>query len=232
MKRPERHKVAVIGCGEWGRNLVRNFAQLGSLAMVCDIIPAARRVANELAPQSIVTADLDDVMSPEVAGVVIATPAETHFELAAQALIANKDVLVEKPLSLSYDQGARLVRLAQERGRILMVGHVLEYHPAITRLVEMVLAGELGRVYYIYSNRVSLGRVRREENSLWSFAPHDLAVILRLTGSMPLEVITVGGSYLQPEIADVTVTHPLFDRACEHMSTCPGCTLSRSKGWL
>jgi predicted dehydrogenase len=156
-----------------------------------------------------------------VQGVVIATPAETHFDLTAQALEAGKDVMVEKPLALTYEQGARLVRLAGERERILMVGHVLEYHPAVVRLVELVQAGELGKVHYIYSNRLSLGKVRREENILWSFAPHDVAVILRLMGRMPFQVTACGGSYLQPNIADVTVTNLLFDngvRAHIHVS--------------
>jgi predicted dehydrogenase len=136
-------------------------------------------------------------------------------------LEAGKDVLVEKPLALTYEQGAHLVRLAEDNARVLMVGHVLEYHPAIRRLLELVHAGELGKVQYIYSNRLSLGKIRREENILWSFAPHDVAVILRLMGSLPFQVIACGGSYLQPNIADVTVTHLLFDngvRAHIHVS--------------
>jgi predicted dehydrogenase len=131
--------------------------------------------------------------------------------LARQALIAGKDVLVEKPLALTYEQGAQLVRLAEQHERILMVGHVLEYHPAIRRLLALVQAGELGKVRYIYSNRLSLGKIRREENILWSFAPHDIAIILRLTGSLPFQIIACGGSYVQPNIADVTVTNLLFD---------------------
>ena len=213
--------IAVLGCGYWGRNLVRNFAQLSSLAMVCDATPDGRETALQIAPQAIVVADVEQVLETGVQGVVIATPAETHFELTAQALEAGKDVMVEKPLALTYEQGAHLVRLAKERERILMVGHVLEYHPAVVRLVELVRAGELGKVQYIYSNRLSLGKVRREENILWSFAPHDVAVILRLMGSMPLQVVACGGSYLQPNIADVTVTNLLFDngvRAHIHVS--------------
>ena len=130
-------------------------------------------------------------------------------------------MFVEKSLSLTYEQGATLLQLANESGCILMVGHVLEYHPAIDRLLEIVRTGVLGEIYYIYSNRVSLGKVRREENILWSFAPHDVAVILRLMGSMPFEVVACAGSYLQPNIADVTVTHLLFDngvRAHIHVS--------------
>ena len=120
-------------------------------------------------------------------------------------------MFVEKPLALTYEQGVELVGLARQKDRILMVGHVLEYHPAILKLRELIGAGELGKLRYIYSNRLSLGKIRREENILWSFAPHDVAVILRLTGSLPFQVIACGGNYVQPNIADVTVTNLLFD---------------------
>ena len=203
--------VAVVGCGAWGKNLVRNFHQLGALAMVCDVTATGRAVAAQIAPDVEVVSSVEQVLSTEIAGIVIATPAETHFDLAKRALEAGKDVLVEKPLALTYEQGRRMARMAEEHERILMVGHVLEYHPAIVRLLELVHSGELGNVYYIYSNRLSLGKVRREENILWSFAPHDVAVILRLMGSLPLEVTASGGSYLQPNIADVTLTGLLFD---------------------
>jgi predicted dehydrogenase len=214
-------QVAVIGCGYWGKNLVRNFSQIGSLALVCDATPGGQQTAREIAPDAVVVGDVQPVLESDVQGVIIATPAETHFDLTARALEAGKDVMVEKPLALTYEQGARVVRLAEERGRVLMVGHVLEYHPAVVRLHELVQAGELGKVQYIYSNRLSLGKVRREENILWSFAPHDVAVILRLMGGMPLQVAATGGSYVQPNIADVTVTNLLFDngvRAHIHVS--------------
>lgn len=203
--------IAVIGCGYWGRNLVRNFNRLGALALACDATPEGRALAQELAPHSTVVASLKEALEANVAGVVIATPAETHYELARAALEAGKDVFVEKPLALTYEQGAQLVRLAEERGRILMVGHVLEYHPAIVRLLELVRSGELGKVHYISSNRLNLGKVRREENILWSFAPHDIAIILRLMNDSPFQVSAHGGSYVQPNIADVTITHMLFD---------------------
>ena len=204
-------RVAVIGCGYWGRNLVRNFAQLGVLRMVCDGADGARKLAAEMAPHAEVVPGVDQVLTAPVEGVVIAAPAETHYELTKQALEAGKDVLCEKPLALTYEQGAELVRLAERQGRILMVGHVLEYHPGIVRLLELVRSGELGKVRHIYSNRLSLGKVRREENILWSFAPHDIAIILRLMGALPFQVVACGGSYVQPNIADVTVTHLLFD---------------------
>jgi predicted dehydrogenase len=203
--------IAVIGCGYWGKNLVRNFAQLGRLRLVCDVTDSSRKTALEIAPEVPVVDDAAQVWQAPVAGIAIATPAETHYDLTRQALLAGKDVLVEKPLALTYEQGAELVQLAERQERILMVGHVLEYHPGVVRLLELVRAGELGKVQYIYSNRLSLGKVRREENILWSFAPHDIAIILRLMGEMPFQVIACGGSYVQPNIADVTVTHLLFD---------------------
>lgn len=125
--------------------------------------------------------------------------------------MAGKDVFVEKPLALRYPDGERLVYLAKKMDKVLMVGHLLEFHPAILKLKQLIESGELGKIFYIYSNRLNLGRVRREENILWSFAPHDIAVILRLIGDSPLEVVATGGAYLQPNIADVTVTNLHFD---------------------
>jgi predicted dehydrogenase len=203
--------VAVIGCGYWGKNLVRNFAQSEALDLVCDVTETGRMTAVQLVPEIPVTAELAAVWSSAAQAVVIATPAETHFALVREALLAGKDVLVEKPLALTYEQGAELVRLAEREGRILMVGHVLEYHPGVVRLQQLIRDEELGKIEYIYSNRLSLGKVRREENILWSFAPHDIAVILRLVGALPFQVTACGGSYVQPNIADVTVTNLLFD---------------------
>lgn len=217
----EAPQVAVVGCGYWGKNLVRNFAQLGALQMVCDATQAGRDLAGMIAPQAEIAEEMSSALAASVQGVVIATPAETHYALAMQALEAGKDLLCEKPLALTVEQGAEMVRFAQEQERILMVGHVLEYHPGIVRLLGLVRDGDLGQVHYVYSNRVSLGKVRREENILWSFAPHDVAVILRMMGNMPFQVVACGGSYLQPNIADVTVTHLLFDngvRAHIHVS--------------
>jgi predicted dehydrogenase len=203
--------VAVVGCGYWGRNHVRNFHELGALRLVCDAVAAGRRDAASLAPGVAIVEHPAAVWAAPVAGVVIATPAETHYSLAREALQAGKDVLCEKPLALTYEQGMELVQLAEEHRRILMVGHILEYHPGIVRLQELVHAGELGKVRYIYSNRLSLGKLRREENILWSFAPHDIAVILRLVGALPFQVVACGGTYVQANVADVTVTNLLFD---------------------
>lgn len=213
--------VAVIGCGYWGKNLVRNFNQMGVLSTVCDATPTGRESAQTLAPTATIESSFEQVLASNVLSVAIATPAETHHALVAQALRAGKDVFVEKPLALTYEQGYELVQLAKQHKRILMVGHVLEYHPAIVRLRHLIQADELGKVRYIYSNRLSLGKIRREENILWSFAPHDVAVILRLLDAQPFEVIACGGSYIQPNIADVTITNLLFDngvRAHIHVS--------------
>jgi predicted dehydrogenase len=217
----QQASVAVVGCGYWGKNLVRNFHQLGVLSLVCDSTPQGRKAASGIAPNIEIVDDFARLLERGIDAVIIATPAETHYGLAKQAILAGKDVFVEKPLALTYPQGVQLVRDAEQAGRILMVGHVLEYHPAIVRLSQLVQSGQLGKVQYIYSNRLSLGKVRREENILWSFAPHDIAVILRLMGSLPFQVAACGGSYLQPNIADVTVTQLLFDngvRAHIHVS--------------
>lgn len=211
MEKDNVPRVAVVGCGYWGKNLVRNFNQLGALSLVADTTSIGQALAAKIAPSIKIVDDLGQVLNATVDAIVIATPAETHFSLVREALLAGKDVFVEKPLALAYEQGADLVRIADIQKRILMVGHVLEYHPAIVRLLELVREGELGKIHYIYSNRLSLGKVRREENILWSFAPHDIAIILRLVGSLPFQVVACGGSYVQPNIADVTVTNLLFD---------------------
>lgn len=203
--------VAVLGCGYWGKNLVRNFHQLGALQLVCDTTEEGRRAATATAPGCDVISDPEAALASPAPAVIIATPAEKHFSLARRALEVGKDVFVEKPLALTYDEGRQLVDLARARGRILMVGHVLEYHPGILKLRQLVASGELGKLQYIYSNRLSLGKIRREENILWSFAPHDIAIILRLIGQMPFEVSACGGTYLQANIPDVTITNFLFD---------------------
>jgi predicted dehydrogenase len=204
--------VAVVGCGYWGKNLVRNMHNLGALRAVVEAQAEGRASAERLAPGISVFEKLEDALKlAEVQGILIATPAQTHFEVARLALEAGKDAFVEKPLTLEVASSRELVRCAQKANRLLMVGHLLEYHPAILKLRDLVQAGELGRVQYIVSNRLNLGKVRTEENALWSFAPHDISVILRLVGGMPFEVVATGGCYLQPNVADVSVTQLLFD---------------------
>jgi predicted dehydrogenase len=206
-------RVAVVGCGYWGKNLVRVFHGLGALKTICESHPAGIEQAKKSAPGVPVEVEFKAILDdPEIDGVVLATPAETHFRLGMQALKAGKHIFVEKPLALNYREGLALVREAAAKRLQLMVGHILEYHPAIIELHRRVLAGELGTVNYLYSHRLNLGKVRREENILWSFAPHDIAVMLRLVGDLPLEVCATGGAYLQPNIADVTITNLLFDK--------------------
>ena len=212
-------KVGLVGCGYWGKNLLRNFFELDALGAVCDALPAHRELARSMAPGVTLFSDYQELLDSDVDGIAIATPAVTHFDMAMQAIAAGKDVFVEKPLSLNVAQGLELVK--NKRDRILMVGHILEYHPACVKLVELTRSGELGTLCYIYSNRLSLGKVRREENILWSFAPHDVAIINRIVGQMPETVSACGGAYVQSDVADVTVTNLLYPdgvRAHIHVS--------------
>ena len=204
-------QIAVIGSGYWGRNLVRNFRQLGALHTVCD---GNRRVESEIRekyPEIVFRRTYSDVLADaNVDAVVVATPAVTHFDMARQAIDAGKDVYVEKPLALSVEEGAELARLAERSGRILMVGHILQYHPAVLKLKELVAGGDLGRIDYIYSNRLNMGKIRTEENILWSFAPHDISVTLSLLDEDPVSVTCDGGEYLNRGVADVTLSQLTF----------------------
>ncbi len=203
--------IAVLGAGYWGKNLVRNFDQLGVLKTVCDGSNLVRKQIIADYPQVVVTGNLDDVLrDKDIKGVVIAAPAVRHFELTEKVLHADKHAFVEKPLSLTYGDGEKLVKLAAEKHKTLFVGHILHYHPAIVRLKEMINAGEIGRIQYIYSRRLSLGKIRREENILWSFAPHDISIILGLIGEEPSYIDSIGSNYLHARIPDVTMTNLKF----------------------
>ena len=203
--------VAVLGAGYWGKNLVRNFHQLGVLKTICDGAQPIREEMIKTYPGVGVTDDISGVLADvDIKGVVIAVPAAIHFEIAEKALNAGKHVFVEKPLSLNHADGEKLVRLAAEKKKTLFVGHILHYHAAIIRLKEMIKKGEIGRLQYIYSRRLSLGKIRREENILWSFAPHDISIILSLTGEQPSYVDSVGSNFLHARIADVTMTNLKF----------------------
>src|SRR5579871_6451230 len=188
--------VALVGAGYWGRNLARNFQSLGALHTICD--------SNEmtLASYGAEYANVEKIKdfatllrADPVKKVVIAAPAALHYRLAQAALESGKDVFVEKPLCLDVKQGRELSELAARLGRVLMVGHLLQYHPCIERLQTLVAQGELGKLHYITSNRLNLGKIRREENALWSFAPHDLSVILSLAGNrLPERICCTGES--------------------------------------
>jgi predicted dehydrogenase len=204
--------IAVFGCGGWGRNIVRTVQGLGRLAAVVDPSEPGRKAAADLGKGAAVHASPEQVLKDAaIKAVMIATPAETHYSTACRAIAAGKDVFVEKPLTIDVDEARDLVDRAAAAKRILMVGHLLEYHPAILKLNELIHANELGKIRYLISNRLNLGKIRTEENALWSFAPHDIAVILRLVGALPIEIVATGGAYVSPNIADVTVTQMLFD---------------------
>lgn len=203
--------VAVIGAGYWGKNLARNFYELGALKTICD--------SNELLEENYrqkypgvgyLTSYHDVLRDPSIDAVALATPAVTHFSLAMEAVHAGKHVYVEKPLSLKVEDGERLVLHAAKESRVLMVGHILQYHNAVLKLKELIDSGDLGKIQYICSNRLSIGKIRSEENILWSFAPHDISVILMLLNEEPEEVHATGGAYLQQRVADVTLTTMTF----------------------
>ncbi len=199
-------RLAQVGTGDWGANLVRNFAALpdAELALVCDTDPDRLSRAARMAPAARATADpLEAASDPDIQAVVIAAPAASHFSLARLFLEAGKDVYIEKPMTLRAAEAESLVTLAERGSRILMVGHLLLYHPAVTRLSEILESGELGDLRYVYSQRTNLGKVRRDENALWSFAPHDLAVLLHLIGQEPSDVSARGEAFLQGGIEDV-----------------------------
>jgi len=202
-------RIAVVGCGYWGKNLVRNFTELAGAAniIVCDSDKEKLKEAKSVYPSIQVTANLVDILNDKnIVAVAISTPAVTHYQLAKESILSGKDVFVEKPLSLTSEEGMELVKLSEKEKRILMVGHLLEYHPGILKLKELIDAGELGKINYIYSNRLNLGKIRREENILWSFAPHDISVMLLLLNEMPVSVSAHGGNYLHKNVADVTIS--------------------------
>lgn len=209
MKTP---RIAALGCGYWGKNLVRNFHALGSLALVCDPAEAGRKAAQQIAPEVPVAATFEEALgNGDITAVAIAAPAVLHYPLAKAALLADKDVYVEKPLCLNLGEAEELVKLADHRHKVLMVGHLLQYHPCVEALHSLLARGELGKLLYITSNRLNLGKIRQEENSLWSFAPHDISVILSLArGQLPEQVLCTGGDYLNYGVADTTLTAMRF----------------------
>lgn len=205
---PLTPSIAIIGSGYWGKNLVRNHNALSSLKLICDKNEVVLSSFKEQYPAIDTCLALSDALSrDDIDGIVIATPAETHYRIAREAILAGKHVYVEKPLVLDEKEGAELIDLAKRNGRVLMVGHLLQYHPVFVTLKSLAQNGDLGRINYIYSNRLNLGKIRREENILWSFAPHDISMILALAGEEPEEVSATGGNYLHQRIADVTTTH-------------------------
>jgi predicted dehydrogenase len=194
--------IAQVGCGYWGKNLLRNFAELGALAAVVD--HDAALTAKAALDYRVPARSFDEVLADKsIQGIAIATPAPTHAALAERALLAGKHVFVEKPVALQVGDAEHVQAVAEKQGRILMVGHLLQYHPIFLALNDMVLSGELGEIRYIYSNRLSLGKFRVQENVLWSFAPHDISMVLALAGGeIPAHVSAQGSAFVTPGVAD------------------------------
>lgn len=204
-------RVAVAGLGPWGSNLVRNFAELAELRWLCDVSAPVRDAFAVRYPQARTTGSFDDLLAdPELDAVVIATPVPTHYDLAKRALAAGKHVFVEKPPAMRAAEMEELCELAAERDLVLMPGHLLLYHPAVRRLKQFVDAGDLGDVLYVYSNRLNLGVVRRDENALWSLGVHDLSVLLYLIEEEPSEVWAHGNAFLNPGVEDAVFAYLRF----------------------
>ena len=206
---PINPRIAVIGCGYWGKNLVRNFHDLGALSAICDKDPMVLAEFQKIYQGIPVFQDLDNLLDDsfsQVDAIVISTPSETHYHLSKRCLLAGKHVFVEKPLALTEQEGREIIQIAEKNKLTLMVGHILQYHGAVIKLKELIDSGELGKIQYLYSNRLNIGKIRTEENILWSFAPHDISVILMLLREMPNAVYATGGAYLQEQIPDTTLT--------------------------
>ena len=206
-------KIGVVGLGYWGPNLARNFDAIDGceLTWLCDASEAARTKLASAFPAANATANLNDLLADnELDAVVLATPVPTHAELATRVLRAGKHCFVEKPLATTVADARQAVEAADETGRILMVGHLLEYHPAVTRLKELVEEDELGSLYYIYGNRVNLGQLRAEENALWSLGAHDVSVVLHLIDEEPIECSAHGESYVRGGVEDVVFCYMRF----------------------
>jgi predicted dehydrogenase len=207
-------QVGVVGLGYWGPNLARNFDRLpgASLSWICDASDEARARWSPQFPETRASAELDELLAdPQLDAVAVATHVPSHAEVATRVLEAGKHCFVEKPLAQSVVEAERVVAAAEETGRTLMVGHLLEYHPGVDKLHEIAAAGELGEIHYIYSNRLNLGKLRADENALWSLGAHDVSVVLRLAGyEEPEEMTAVGESYMRPGIEDVVFCYLRF----------------------
>jgi predicted dehydrogenase len=207
-------RVGIVGLGYWGPNLARNLDALEGceLAWCCDADEAARARYAPSYPQAKFTADFEELLAdPDLDAVAITTPVPTHADLAVRALEAGKHVFVEKPLAKDVASAERVVDLARERGLVLMVGHLLAYHPGVRQLAELIAAGELGEVYYLYSQRLNLGKLRADENALWSLGAHDVSVLLELAQSSPTQVSARGEAYVREGVEDVVFAYIRFE---------------------
>ena len=202
----DKVRVGVVGLGYWGPNLARNFDRLpgAELAYCCDLDEANLAKARGLYPTTIVTDDYTQLLADDALdAIVVATSVPTHYALGKKSLEAGKHTFIEKPIALKAADAQDLLDTADEYGVKLMVGHLLEYHPAVAKMKELIDSGELGKVFYAYANRLNLGKVRTDENALWSFGPHDISVLNYLTGDEPVEVSARGECYLQDDVEDV-----------------------------
>jgi len=199
-------KICVVGGGRWGKNHIRTLNSLGCLTSIVDSDENVLRELNKIYPNVETYTNIKDAVERNHHGFTVATPAETHFEIAKYILEHKKPVLVEKPLALTVQGAVKLDKISRENGMVLMVGHVLLFHPAIKKIKQLIDSGKIGKLEYLYSNRLNLGTVRTEENILWSFAPHDIAIFQYFIGRKPLEVNSKGGAFLQSHIHDITMT--------------------------
>lgn len=199
----QEKSVNVIGAGNWGKNLVRNFHALGALHGIAEAHPGLREAAANTYPDIQIYTDFQAALETNISAIVLATPAPTHYQLAMTALAAGKDVFVEKPMTLKTDEARKLAEYADKKGRVLMVGHLLLYQPAIAWMRDYLGTGKAGQVLHVATQRLKLGKVRTEENVWWSFAPHDVSVVLDLLGNPKLKQVKAQGkAILQPAIAD------------------------------
>ncbi|MBJ58071.1 MAG: oxidoreductase [Rickettsiales bacterium] len=199
--------IGLIGCGYWGNNLMRNFYQLGVLKTVSDKNKFARERVKKLSEKIYFTNNYEELLNDkDIDAVVIATPAKTHFKIVEKALNSKKHVFVEKPLCLNYKDGKKLLDLSRRLNLKLMVGHLLLYHPAFIKMKDKIEKGLIGKIRYIYSNRLALGKLRKEEDVLWSFAPHDISMILNLINGKVMSVDAFGGSYIKSKVKDTSLT--------------------------
>lgn len=210
--------IAHIGLGYWGKNILRNLYELGVLHTACDVNEQLIEVRKKEYPEVRFTMSYDELLKNEaIKAIVISTPAVTHYELAKQALLTGKDVFVEKPLSLNVEEGKELIEIAKKENKILMVGHILHYHPAVVKIKEIIKEGRIGRIQYIYSNRLNIGKIRTEENVIWSLAPHDVSLILSLTGEKPENITVHKANYLTKGVDDIAVINMDFKNVKSHI---------------